>query len=104
MPPLSVEPVTLILLTGQSIQLTCSSEGVSITKLTWFKKVGGQDVKVPDSQVQVHKYSDTNVIKSVLKITNAKKEDGAGYKCVLSFNTKTQSKYATVDIKGKYMY
>ena len=101
MPHLSVEPVTLILLRGQSIQLTCSSEGVNATKLTWSKIVGGQDVKVPDSQVQVHKYPDTNVIKSVLKITNAKKEDGAVYKCLLSFNGKTQSKYATVDIRGK---
>ena len=81
--------------------MTCSSEGVSVTKLTWFKNVGGQDVKVPDSQVQVHKYSDTNVIKSVLNIKAAKKEDGAVYKCLLSFNGRTQSKYATVDIRGK---
>ena len=79
----------IIALKGQDVNVTCESEGISVTKLQWKKETDSGDVSVPDDIVSIIKDRGTNRVRVILRITNAQVEDGGVYKCVLRVFEKT---------------
>ena len=83
---------------GQDVNVTCESEGVSVTKLQWKKQTESGDVTVPENIVTVIKDRSTNRVRAILNITNAQVEDGGVYKCVLRVFEKTDHRLTRIKI------
>ena len=79
----------VIVLKGQDANVTCESEGVSVSKLQWKKQTDSGDVSVPEDIVAITNDRSTNRVRAILRITNAQVEDGGVYKCVLRVFQKT---------------
>jgi len=79
----------VIVLKGQDVNVTCESEGVSVSNLQWKKQTDSGDVSVPEDIVIITKDRSTNRVRAILRITNAQVEDGGVYKCVVRVFEKT---------------
>ena len=79
----------VIALKGQDVNVTCESEGVSVTKLQWIKHTDSGDVPVSGDIVTIIKDRSTNRVRAILRMTNVRVEDGGVYKCVLRAFEKT---------------
>lgn len=79
----------IVLLKGQDANVTCESEGVSVTKLQWKKETDSRDASVSEGMVTIVKDRSTNRVKAILKITNAQVKDDGVYKCVIRVFEKT---------------
>lgn len=90
----------IVVLKGQDANVTCESDGVSVTKLQWKKKTRSGDVSVPDSMVTNVKDSSTNRVRAILKITNAQMKDDGVYRCVLTVFGKTGYKSTRIVIEN----
>jgi len=86
----------VIVLKGQAVNVTCESEGVSVTKLQWKKQTDSGDVSVPEDIVTIAKDRSTNRVRAILRITNAQVEDGGVYKCVLRVFEKTGYRFTRI--------
>ena len=91
----------LNVLKGQDTEVKCESEGVKTIELQWKKQTSSEEVLVPDSMVTVVKDRSTNRVRSILKITNAQKEDDGFYKCVVTVNGITDFKQTRIIVHGK---
>ena len=94
---------SIIVLQGQSGEVTCEAEGPSVSTLKWEKQ---QDDKsyaaVPKSQVNITK--DTKYVRATLKITNAQFADTGTYKCTVSVPpNKSDYKLIKIDVKGMFV-
>ena len=94
---------SIIVLKGQSGEVTCEAENPSVSKLKWEKE---QDDKsyaaVPNSQVNTFK--DANYVRVTLKITNAQFADTGIYKCTVSVPPdKSHYKRIKIDVKGMFV-
>lgn len=94
----------IILLRGGTGEITCEAEGVSVSKLQW-KKVLSQSVEqsVPDSKVTNVVDNANNLVKAILKFTNAQPQDTGDYKCALTAFGKQGRKLTSVRVDGKFM-
>ena len=84
---------------GQDANVTCESEGVSVTKLQWRKQTISGEVTVPDNMVTHVKERSTNRVKAILKITNAQVKDNGVYRCVAKVFEKTDYKSTKIMIE-----
>ena len=93
------------MLRGGKGQIICEAEGVSVTKLQW-KKVLSSSVEqaVPDSMVNDVVDNANNLIKAILKITNAQPQDTGDYKCALTAYGKSARKLTSIRVDGKFDY
>ena len=94
---------SIIVLKGQSGEVTCEAENPSVSELKWEKE---QDDKsyaaVPNSQVNTFK--DANYVRVTLKITNAQFTDTGIYKCTVSVPPdKSHYKRIKIDVKGMFV-
>lgn len=81
---------------GQDVNVTCESEGVSVTKLQWKKQTNSGDVSVSEDFVTIIKDRFTNKVRAILRITNVGVEDGGVYKCVLKVFEKTGYRFTRI--------
>ena len=96
------KPVTV--LQGKSESVTCESEGVSVVTLKWEKQIdSGSYVEVPAGWVTVINDTSTNIIRAVLKITNAKEDDAGAYKCTVAVKNKSTYKLMTIRVEGRFV-
>ena len=94
---------SIIVLQGQSGEVTCEAEGPLVSTLKWEKE---QDDKsyaaVSNSQVNTSK--DANYVRVTLKITNAQFADTGIYKCTVSVPPdKSHYKRIKIDVKGMFV-
>ena len=85
-------------LKGQDVNVTCESEGVSVTKLQWKKQTDSGDVSVPEDIVTIIKDRSANRVRAILRITNVRVEDGGVYKCVLRAFQKTGHRFTRIEV------
>ena len=96
------KPVTV--LQGESESVTCESEGVSVVTLKWAKQVdSGSYVDVAADWVTVIKDTSTNIIRAVLKITNATLADTGVYKCTVAIRNKSTYKLMRISVVGRFV-
>lgn len=81
---------------GQDVNVTCESEGVSVTKLQWKKQTDSGDVSVSEDFVTIIKDRSTNKVRAILRITNVGVEDGGVYKCILRVFEKTGYRFTRI--------
>ena len=94
---------SIIVLQGQSGEVTCEAEGPSVSMLKWEKQQDEQSyAAVPNSQVNITK--DTKYVRATLKITNAQFVDTGSYKCTVSVPpNKSDYKLIKIDVKGMFV-
>ena len=94
----------IIILQGGTGQIICEAEGVSVTKLQW-KKVLPPSVEqpVPDSMVTNVIDNANNLVKAILRITNAQSQDTGDYKCALTAYGKATRKLTSIRVDGKFV-
>ena len=90
----------IIVLKGQNAKVKCESESVTTTKLQWKKQTNSGEGPIPDSMVTIVKDRSTNRVRAILKITNAQKEEGGFYKCVVTVGDLTDYKRTRIIVKG----
>ena len=90
-------------LQGQSGEVTCESEGPSVSTLKWEKQQADQSyAAIPNSQVNVTR--DTKYVRATLKITNAQFADTGTYKCTVSVPpNKSDYKVTAIKVKGGFV-
>ncbi|XP_022797152.1 hemicentin-1-like isoform X1 [Stylophora pistillata] len=87
--------------TGGSTNVTCESEGVSVTQLQWKKgDISNGGASVQDRMVSIVKDKSTNRVQAVLRITNAQMEDSGVYQCVLRVFEKTNMKSVEITVSN----
>lgn len=99
-PEVKITPKYAVVLTvGQSGNITCTS--VDQTSLQWFKELDNGNINpVPTSQTV--KRRDGNKLSVILMFRDAKKTDSGNYKCLMTFHGKSNQKYTSVKVVGKY--
>ena len=94
----------IFVLQGKSGSVTCESEGVSVVTLKWEKQTSsGSYVDVAAGWVTVIKETSTNMIRAVLKITNAKEDDAGVYKCTVAIRNKSTFKLMRISVVGRFV-
>ena len=93
----------IYVLQGQSGEVTCESEGPSVSTLKWEKKQDDQSyASVPKSQVNISK--DRKYVRATLKITNAQFADTGTYKCTVSVPPNLSDyKVTAIKVKGRFV-
>ena len=92
----------IIVLQGGTGQIICEATGTSVSKLQW-KKVLSPSVEqsVPGNMVVDIKDEGNNLVKAILKVTNAQAQDTGEYKCLLTAHGKTARKLTRIRVDGK---
>ena len=94
----------IIVLQGKSGSVTCESEGVSVVTLKWEKETeSGSYVDVPSGWVTEIKDTSTNMIRAVLKITNAQLADTGVYKCTVAIKNKSNYRLMRIRVDGRFV-
>lgn len=95
----------IIVLQGGTGQILCEAEGVSVSKLQWKRKTtsSGIEQSVPDNMVTNVVDQAENLVKAILKITNAQPQDTGEYKCLLTAYGKQDRKLTSVRVDGKFV-
>ena len=94
---------SIIVLRGGTGQIICEADGVAVSKLQW-KKVLPSSVEqsVPDNMVTNVDDKANNLVKAILRITDAQPgQDNGTYKCVLTAFGKQYRKLISVRVDGK---
>ena len=91
----------IIVLRRGNAQITCETEGISVSTLQWKKHTVSGEVNVPDSLVTNEKDHGKNLVRAILKITNAQWRDGGSYKCVLTAFGKQDYLLTSIRVDGK---
>ena len=91
------------MLRGGDAQITCETEGYTVSKLQWKKQTASGVVNVPDSMVSNEKDGVRNLVRAILKITNAQPRDGGSYKCVLTAFGKQDHLLTSIRVDGKFV-
>lgn len=94
----------IIILQGGTGQIICEAEGVAVTKLQWKKILSSTNEQpVPDSKVTNVIDNAKNLVKAILKITNAQSQDTGDYKCALTAHGKATRKLTSIRVDGKFV-
>ncbi|XP_031553567.1 hemicentin-2-like [Actinia tenebrosa] len=103
-PPLDIHPRrAVVLTTGQSYNVTCSS--VPQSTLKWFKKyTDGSETAVPSNQIHTEKDLEINKLKVVLMFKNAQKNDAGIYICKMTYQGKGDFKYSTLEVYDRFKF
>lgn len=97
-----MHPKETLIVTGQDINLTCSSTDAANSQLQWSKR-SPENIKVftPINHSTLLKDYVTDVIKTVLVIRNATVNDSAVYACLLTHAKNNITDYVELNVKGK---
>lgn len=100
-PPVKIEPIYEAVLTaGQFYNITCSS--LYGTSIAWFKILSnGTSDRVSGGKTYSTSDKTTNSHKLVLMIRNAQKSETGSYKCLVTLNRNTNSKFVPLTVYGK---
>ncbi|XP_078371752.1 hemicentin-1-like isoform X1 [Oculina patagonica] len=98
-----VPNIALILLRGGDGQILCEAQGTTVSKLQWKKITASGEENVPDSKVTNAVDTTKNLVKAILKITNAQTQDAGEYKCVLTAYSKTDHRLISIRVDGKFV-
>ena len=94
----------IIVLRGGTGQIICEAEGVSFSKLQWRKVLPSSvEQSVPDNMVTNVEDKADNLVKAILRITNAQPQDKGFYKCILTAFGKQAHRLTGVRVDGKYV-
>ena len=94
----------IIVLRGGDAQITCETEGVTVSTLQWKKGTGSEEVNVPDSWVTNEKDMVKNLVRAILKITNAQQDQhGGSYKCLLTAYGNQDNLQTSIRVDGKFV-
>lgn len=86
---------------GHDTNVTCESEGASVTELQWKKgDVNNGGETISDRMVSIVKDRSTNRVSAILRITNAQMEDSGVYQCVLRVFEKTSVKIIEITVSN----
>ena len=94
----------IIVLRGGDAQITCETEGTTVSTLQWKKQTDSGEINVPDGLVTDEKDTDNNIVRAILKITNAQpKQDGGSYKCLLTAYGNQDYLQTSIRVDGKFV-
>ena len=92
----------IIVLRGGDAQITCETEGTTVSTLQWKKQTDSGEINVPDSLVTNEKDQSKNLLRAILKITNAQPQVGGRYKCLLTAYGKEDHLLTSIRVDGKF--
>ena len=98
-----IPKVPIIVLRGRDAHITCETEGTTVSTLQWKKQTSSGEINVPDSMVTNEKDQEKNLVRAILKITNAQPQDGGSYKCLLTANNKRDQLLTSIRVDGKLL-
>jgi hypothetical protein len=101
-PEVHVIPEYAVVITaGQSYNITCQS--VDHTTLRWFKKLNdGSETPVASDKTHTERVKSMNELKLILMFKNAQKSDAGIYRCLMTYQGKSNFKYSTLEVYGMY--